>query len=767
MAESPGGSAPTPYIVGYTDRIGLCGGETVQVMVSCTAAESFEADLVRIRCGDLNPVGPGFSETVVHSDAHGVYPARTQVCNAGSWVRIPMPRTALGAFTLQAHVWPTTPARTQVLFARDDGTGGFELGIDERGCLRGEVSLGTERISIASDVPLTERQWHFVALAYDPVLSELRLHQEPYRRSGAGERAAAAAAAVPFAWSQGPGADLTMAARPRPRPWPEGHPADAPLTECHYNGKLEKPRMTGAALDRLGMEKLRQAAPPEDMLADLVGFWDFSERIMTEEIRDLSRNALHGRAVNLPTRAMTGANWTGEEVCWRAAPAEYGAIHFHDDDISDARWRADLTFALPADLRSGFYAVRLTASARSERLPLFVRPRPEHAPAPVAVLASTATYLAYANLNPVPFPIAELLSGRLIVLHEANLLIDEHPEWGPSLYDVHSDGSGVAYSSRLRPILNFRPGYISSFGCRGSNLREYNADTHIIDWLEAIGQDYDVITDDDLHAEGYPLLARYCAVITCTHPEYFSAEMWNAGKGFTDSGGRLLVMGANGFYWRIAHHQMLPGVIEVRRNGPAIRTWETQPGEEYHSFDGKRGGLWRGQGRPPQSIGGVGFISEGFDLATYYRRTPASRDPRAAFIFEGVPNEIVGDFGSQGGGAAGIEIDHADPALGTPPHALILASSEGHTESYRLVNEEMSITVPNVTAPSEERIAADMVFFETPGGGAVFNTGSIAWAGSLVHNGYDNSVARITGNVLRRFLDPTPFAAPGPQGDPE
>lgn len=754
---------PTPYITGYTDRLSLTPGEVVKVMVSCTAAESFEVALVRLRCGDLNPAGPGFRETVVPSAADGRYPAREQICNAGSWVAIPMPGIALEGFTLQAHVWPTLPAKEQVLFHRDDGRAGFELGIAGDGRLHARLWQGEERATLTSAAPLTERQWHFVALAYDPGAGEIRLHQEPYRRSGAGERAEAARAPVAFRWSQAAGAELTMAARPRPRPWPEGHPPEVPLTEAHYNGKMEKPRLAGAALDRLEMEKLRGAAAPEEMQPHLLGFWDFSERMMTEEIRDLSRHRLHGRAINLPARAMTGANWTGEEVSWRAAPQEYGAIHFHDDDLYDARWQADFSLALPADLRSGFYAVRLTAGTRTERLPIFVRPRAGGPVAPVALLASTATYLAYANLNPVPFPIAELLSGRLVILHEANLLIDEHPEWGPSLYDVHSDGSGVCYSSRLRPILNLRPGYISSFGCRGSNLREYNADTHLTDWLEGIGQDYDVITDDDLHEQGYPLLERYRAVITGTHPEYFSAEMWNATKAYADGGGRLMVMGGNGFYWRIAHHATLPGVIEVRRSGPAIRTWETQPGEEYHSFDGKRGGLWRAQGRPPQSIGGVGFISEGFDLATHYRRTAASRDPRAAFIFEGVEGEIVGDFGSQGGGAAGIEIDHADFALGTPPHALILASSEGHTEAYRLVNEEMSITVPTVTAPSEERIAADMVFFETAGGGAVFNTGSIAWAGSLAHEGYDNSVARISANVLRRFIDPAPF--PTPAGD--
>jgi N,N-dimethylformamidase len=44
-----------------------------------------------------------------------------------------------------------------------------------------------------------------------------------------------------------------------------------------------------------------------------------------------------------------------------------------------------------------------------------------------------------------------------------------------------------------------------------------------------------------------------------------------------------------------------------------------------------------------------------------------------------------------------------------------------------------------------------------PDGGAVFSVGSIAWAGSLFHNKYQNNVSQITGNVLRRFLDPEPF----------
>jgi N,N-dimethylformamidase len=746
-----------PYITGYTDKISMVRGEMLSVMVSCTAATTFHASLVRIICGDLNPAGPGFKEEEITSDADGVYPARVQICPAGSLIRIPRSEIYRenASFSVQAHIWPTSPERReQGLIAHWDAKSstGFRLLIDGEGCAALDMANGSKRIRLSSGVKLTSRQWYFVAATYDAQSGTVIVYQEPYARSGAGEKPIATEAKCGFDFAQPENADVIFAA------WPGDHHDGKPTATGHYNGKMEKPRLASRALGRLELEQLRQDTIPAGSAPDCLGFWDFSQAISSDEIIDRSKHRNHGVAVNLPARAMTGANWTGDEVCWRADAGQYGAIHFHDDDIYDAGWDPDISFKLPEDMRSGAYAIRLTAAGSEDRIPFFVRPAAGDRRAPVAFLASTATYMAYANLNPVPFQIAELLSSRLIILHNANRLIDEHPEWGPSLYDVHSDGSGVCYSSRLRPMLNIRPGYISSFGTHGSNLREYNADTHILDWLEQTGIDFDVLTDEDLHAEGYALLSQYGAVVTGTHPEYFSAEMWDATKSYTDSGGRLMVLGGNGFYWRIAYHPHLPGVMEVRRSGPAIRTWETQPGEEYHSFDGKRGGLWKAQGRPPQSIGGVGFISEGFDLSAPYRRTAASYDNRASFIFDGVSEDLIGDFGLQGGGAAGIEIDHADNGLGTPAHALILASSEGHTEAYRLVNEEMSITVPTVTAPSEARIQADMVFFETFGGGAVFNTGSIAWAGSLSEANYSNNVARITENVLRRFIDSMPFA---------
>jgi N,N-dimethylformamidase len=60
---------------------------------------------------------------------------------------------------------------------------------------------------------------------------------------------------------------------------------------------------------------------------------------------------------------------------------------------------------------------------------------------------------------------------------------------------------------------------------------------------------------------------------------------------------------------------------------------------------------------------------------------------------------------------------------------------------------------PLLDALHNPDVRADITFFETAAGGAVFSVGSIAWIGSLSWNDFDNNVAAITRNVLRCFLD--------------
>ena len=56
-----------------------------------------------------------------------------------------------------------------------------------------------------------------------------------------------------------------------------------------------------------------------------------------------------------------------------------------------------------------------------------------------------------------------------------------------------------------------------------------------------------------------------------------------------------------------------------------------------------------------------------------------------------MPDEILGDFGLSGGGAAGFELDRADRGSGRRPTRVVLASSEKHDlTKFVLVPEDVA-----------------------------------------------------------------------------
>ena len=70
---------------------------------------------------------------------------------------------------------------------------------------------------------------------------------------------------------------------------------------------------------------------------------------------------------------------------------------------------------------------------------------------------------------------------------------------------------------------------------------------------------------------------------------------------------------------------------------------------------------------------------------------------------------------------------------------------------YMQVVEELHFNVPGMGGEENPKVRADMVYYPTPNGGAVFSTSSISYCGSLSHNNYDNNISRLTENVLRKF----------------
>ena len=724
-------------LTGYTDRLSAAAGERIAFKISSRVAGPYRASLARVVHADPNPAGPGVKLEDLTGRFSVERPSRVQPIALGSYARVDAAAALRlgGPLTVAALVWPTLARGEQCVVSRWDeaARAGWALVVGPEGVTARVGVAGSAPLVLATGRPLALRRWHRVWLVVDLDSPTLRVG---HALTAGGARHETSAALPPGARLD-TAAPLLIGARLAPEP------------REHFNGKIEDPLLLGVA-----------AAAPEALALDpllpldaLIAGWDLSQGIEGLDVVDVGPHRLAGTVVNLPTRAVTGARWTGREMCWRHASREYAAIHFHDDDIYDAGWATDFEFTVPPDLASGAYVMRLAAEGHADEVPFYVRPPRGRPGADVLFVASTYTYQAYANhaRGSLDDAFRARIAGWGAYPHNA----DDHPEYGRSTYNRHRDGSGICYSSRLRPILTFRPRYLTFNDPRGSGLRHYPADTHLLDWLQAHGIVYDVVTDEDVDAEGAALLAPYATVLTGSHPEYHTARTLDAHARYLDGGGRLIYLGGNGFYWRIATSPALPGVLEVRRAEGGIRAWDAQVGEYYHALDGAYGGLWRRNGRPPQQLVGVGFSAQGLFEGSHYRRQPGADDPRVAWILEGVKDEVIGDFGLSGGGAAGFELDRADVRLGTPDDAVVIASSEGHASHFVVVPEELLSHISTVTGdPPARLLRADMIYAELPAGGAVFAVGSITFCGSLSHNGYDNNVSRILKNVIDRFRVP-------------
>ncbi|HZA91109.1 MAG TPA: LamG domain-containing protein [Gemmatimonadales bacterium] len=737
-------------LVGYADRLSVAPGETIRFMVSCDR-DMYRANLVRLIHGDENPSGPGFKERVVDSAVDGVYRGRAQLIFPGSCV-IVSDSPVLGPLhelTLSTWIYPTLPGTGAqgivTKWSAADGCG-YGLMIDEDARLSFWLGEGDGNITrIASPAPLRPQEWCFVAVSFDAGRGRVLLLQEPL-----------------VVWPDDPTRLSTEnLLPPNAIPWSsvpliiggyvESGTGDEPAIGGHFNGKIDAPRLFARALSLEELQASRDRAFDVDFSEEVVAAWDFGADAAGSRVLDRSPNRLHGRAVNMPTRGVTGHNWSGQETDPRRAPEQYSAIWFHEDDVDDVGWEQDFAFTIPLDLASGIYAARLQSEEAEDYIPFFVRPPVERPSATIAVLFPTLTYLAYGNEQGTEIAYSPKLrlprmnpavDAKELRYLEANKLL--------SLYDFHADGSGVCYSSRLRPILNLRP------KARARHIdapHAFPADLYLVDWLEHEEFSFDAITDEDVHHEGAALLAPYRVIITGSHPEYWSDPMLAALRSYLDSGGHLMYLGGNGFYWVTSIDPDSSHLIEVRRWG-GTGAWRAGPGEYHHNTTGELGGLWRNRGRPPQALVGVGFTAQGFDWARPYRRQPDSFDPRVAFVFEGIaPDEPIGDCPNLvlGYGAAGHEIDRYARDLGTPAHTMLLATATGFSDGYQAAAEEILMMDSMQGGRVNPRVRADMVYLEYPNDGAVFSVGSIAWTGSLSANGYANTVATVTRNVLRRF----------------
>lgn len=764
-------SSPTSAnqkVYGYTDRLSARPGEQLTLHVSCEEADSYAATVVQLHHGFDGSAGPGFQETVVRTAVDGTYPGKHYECRPGSFVEVNDPAGVLtdpAGFEVRAAIFPTLPRDDRsgtlgayrishssvafngehqaVLGTWDAATSsGWALTLDDGRPTFVWSDAGQPR-TVRLDTALTAHHWYELHLQIPADDGDVTLTCTPLKH--AMDLVAPAAARLSPEASSAQTAGRWMASGMPFRIGALAARSDSRLVAASaFNGKIggvKVHRRVGDELEPVARWHFGRSARPD--------------RLLLSAVVDESPNRLDGRCVNGPVRGVTGPAFQGRVEDFREAPDEYDAIHFHDDDIADADWPVALTFDVPEELASGVYAFRLTAEGRDHHVPFFVGPG--RRARDVAVLFPTGTYLAYAN-DRIAFEAdsMEMLLGHTPIVHSEDLDLQDHPEFGRSCYEIHNDGSGVIFSTGRRPLITMQPRYRASFMSEGP--WGLPADLCIAHWLEAIDCEFDALTDENLDLEGYDLISRYRVIITGSHPEYMTRGELDALAEFTAAGGRLMYLGGNGFYATTSFDPENRHIVEVRRADGGTRPHQSPFAERRHTTSGESAGLWRNKGKAPERLVGVGMSAQGFDRCTYYQRLEDSFDARASFIFEGIgANELLGDFGIIGGGAAGSEIDFYNPSLGTPPDTLVLATSGPLSDTYLLVAEELYEQLPGLGGTEQPSVRSDVVYAALDGGGGFFSVGSIAWTGSLSHNGYDNNIARLTANVLRRFRDAEPL----------
>lgn len=711
-------NAATPLqkrLIGYTDELSVRPGQDVQFFVSGDVEGEYDLQVHRLLGGGFDPAAPRFrSEAVAAAEQHAVL---AQPIALGSFGTALVPQSAGDVLqdgsTVVVRIQLAASGAPQTLLHLVADSGGIELGVTAAG--RAVLTVGGRQL-IGARVRPSRDQWQLLVASVSADALVLAVGGDVGWEVVEGPNEVA----MPVGLSE----VLVGAAR------------RSEAVRDHLSGRIERPAVLAGAIAPQAAAEL-VGVPGDPTPAQALLLWEFSRGIGTWQARDSGSIGADLTFFGAPKRGAAGSTWSGA-TDWQQAAAQFAAVLFFPDSLEDCGWTSQSSWTVPVDARSGFYAAHVVSGGHEDWIPFFVRPAVDRPTAEVLVVASSATYFAYANSR---FwwedPIQEIAQDRLVELGAEEQYLVHHPELGLSNYDLHADGSPVVFSSRRRPNLFMRPGH--------SRGESYASDLYLIAWLEHRGVPYDVATDEDLHFDGTDLISGYRVVISGSHPEYLSIPMHDAVRTWVEGGGRYIYIGGNGFTSCVTWGADRPWLMENRATG-RMRVDDTRTrAEAVNQLDGLLGSGMEESGRSPGSLWGVDSVTMGFDRSYPVLRSDASDAPEFAFAFTGIGRRLFGARSLSRGGVIGQEWDNARLMAGTPGH-YVLASSIDHS------------LIPDVLGADPVHHGDVVLFFHDRG--AVLSASAMAWTGALHIDDYQNDAETFMRNVLTRFLDPDPLAQP-------
>jgi hypothetical protein len=360
--------------------------------------------------------------------------------------------------------------------------------------------------------------------------------------------------------------------------------------------------------------------------------------------------------------------------------------------------------------RSGLYYIHAkTKSGRFFSFPWVVAPAKPRSK--LAVLASNITWNAYNNFGGRSnYILAGELPARPTVNARQDLTRYTDPEH--VFYD-REDYAPLSFE-RPEPMNHIEEGERITDVITGRNACHIApAEWRLLGWLERESFDYDLYSETQLHF-GTLRLEDYGVLILSTHPEYWSKTMYDRLKDWVvRGGGKLLYLGGNGLNCEV---EFLDERTMTVRNGNARLESAAKFESRFHQRRESEANLL-----------GVVYTDAGAMTGAPYRVVDGSH-----WIFAGTGLKNGDLFGKESlhmrchGGASGHETDKVSAS--SPKNVRVLAKGLNPDDG-----------------------GADLAYYETASGGAVFSAGSICWPASIV---VDAGVSKITANVLRRFLSP-------------
>ncbi len=358
--------------------------------------------------------------------------------------------------------------------------------------------------------------------------------------------------------------------------------------------------------------------------------------------------------------------------------------------------------------RSGLYYFHArTAGGAEFAFPWIVAPASPQSP--VAVLASNITWNAYNNfggrsnyISPDGLPPAPTVNARLELKRytDPDSITYDTDDYAPLSFDRPEPINHIDRATQITDPIEGRA------ACHVAP-----AEWRLLGWLEREGFAHDYYAETQLH-DGKLDLDAYKVLIVSTHPEYWSCAMYFAVKSWVyERGGRLMYLGGNGIN------------CEAELIGSSAVVYHNGDGREL-----KQGGYesrFAMRVESEANLLGVVFTETGIMTGAPYRVLEASH-----WAYSGTALRNGDLFGERSlhmrrpGGASAHETDKVSPS--SPGHVVRLAKGTNIDDG-----------------------GAELVYYETESGGAVFSAGSIAWPCAIL---VDDHVSRITANVLRRFL---------------